>query len=79
MKIPIGSKIKHYRLKMNISQKELCGEFFNRTTLSKIETNKMLPSIPQLEYIADKLDLLVANFFVDEDYTQLLEKVLLLI
>lgn len=74
MKIPIGSKIKDYRLKMNISQKELCGEFFNRTTLSKIETNKMLPSIPQLEYIADKLDLLVANFFVDEDYTQLIEK-----
>lgn len=74
MKVYIGSKIKTCRLKSNISQKELCGDFLNRSILSKIETNKMLPSIPQLEYIADKLNVPIAYFFVEEDHSLFVEQ-----
>lgn len=74
MKLSIGSKIKDCRLKLNISQTELCGEFISRPILSKIENNKMLPSIPQLEYIAGKLKIPAAYFFIAEDPTQFIEK-----
>ena len=74
MKLSIGSKIKDFRLKLNISQNELCGNFISRPILSKIENNKMLPSIPQLEYIADRLNVPIAYFFIDEDYNQFIEK-----
>lgn len=66
--ILIGSKIRELRIKAGLSQEELCGNFMNRTVLSKIENNKALPSIPQLEYISNRFNIPIKYFFPEEDY-----------
>lgn len=63
----LGNKIKALRLKNNMSQNDLCGECLNRVILSKIENNKMLPSIPQLIYISEKLGKSVNYLLTDSD------------
>ena len=68
MSNPIGNKIKTFRLQKNISQEALCGDYLSRVSLSKIENNKMIPSIPQLKYISSKLDVSIAEFFYEESY-----------
>jgi len=65
MKLDIGSKIKTLREQQKICQQDLCGELINRTTLSKIENEKMYPSIPQLMYISKKLNTPL-SFFLEE-------------
>lgn len=59
----IGTKVKQLRLLKRISQQELCSDVLNRTILSHIENNKMYPSIPQLEYIANTLGVHINDFF----------------
>jgi len=59
----IGYRIKSLRKEKNIRQDELCCNILNRTILSKIENNKMLPSIPQLEHISDILGVSIEYFF----------------
>ncbi|MBL4937079.1 helix-turn-helix transcriptional regulator [Clostridium sp. YIM B02515] len=63
----IGYKVKSLRKEKNIRQDELCCNILNRTILSKIENNKMLPSIPQLEHISHKLGIPIEYFF--QNYT----------
>lgn len=53
-----------------MSQQELCGDFMNRSILSRIENNKMKPSLHQTIYIANKLDTPIHYFFYDMDYTE---------
>lgn len=62
MKLAIGSKIKILRKQRKISQQDLCGELINRTVLSKIENEKMYPSIPQLIFISKKLKIPISFF-----------------
>ncbi|EGD50643.1 helix-turn-helix domain protein [Thermoanaerobacter ethanolicus JW 200] len=65
MNISIGTKIKSLRLQKKLSQSELCGNFMNRVVLSRIENGKALPSLEQLIYIAEKLEVPVSYFFSD--------------
>lgn len=55
MDISMGGKIKNLRLSKKMTQKELCGDKLNRVILSRIENNKMIPSLLQIEYIASRL------------------------
>ncbi|WP_236612037.1 helix-turn-helix domain-containing protein [Caldanaerobacter subterraneus] len=59
----IGDKIKALRLQKNLSQSELCGSFMSRVVLSRIENGKALPSLEQLAYLAEKLEVPVSYFF----------------
>jgi len=71
MNSSIGTKIKTFRLQKNISQEALCGEALSRVSLSKIENNKMVPSIPQLKYISARLNVAITTFLYEgvyEDY-----------
>lgn len=70
----IGNTIKKLRLEKNISQQKLCENFMNRTILSKIENNKMSPSISQLEYISKKLDIPISYFFNNIDINHYVDK-----
>lgn len=56
MSTPIGSKIKALRLSKKITQEELSGSFMSRVVLSRIENNKTLPSISQIQYISQRLE-----------------------
>lgn len=67
MFIPIGNKIKALRQKQKICQQDLCCGILSRTILSKIENNKMLPSIPQLEHISKTLNVPITYFFNDDE------------
>lgn len=67
MNLKIGNKIKKLRLENNITQDELCGNFLNRTVLSKIENNKIEPSISQLKHISNKLNIQINYFFIEEE------------
>lgn len=69
MSIPIGRKIKELRSKREKCQKDICCDFLSQAILSKIENNKMLPSIPQLQYISDCLNVPISYFFeADESF-----------
>jgi tetratricopeptide (TPR) repeat protein len=63
----IGSKIKELRRKLELCQEDICCEILNQTILSKIEHDKMLPSIPQLEHIANCLHASINYFFVESE------------
>lgn len=69
MRVPLGSKIKALRLKQKICQQDLCCNILSRTILSKIENNKMFPSIPQLEHISKVLSIPLYCFFEDNELT----------
>lgn len=64
----IGSKIKLLRKQNGLTQSELCGNLINRVVLSKIENNKMSPSLEQLEYISIKLNTPIV-YFIDDTNT----------
>jgi len=68
MELAIGSKIKALREQQKICQQDLCGELINRTTLSKIENDKMYPSIPQLIYLSKKFNVPPSMFLEEELY-----------
>lgn len=63
MTIFLGEKIKNLRQKKFLSQVALSNKILSRPTLSKIETNKILPSLEQLIYLADQLDVPISYFF----------------
>lgn len=66
MKTLIGVKIKALRKSLNISQEELSCSILSRTVLSKIENNKILPSIYQLNYLSKVLGVTM-EYFIDEE------------
>lgn len=62
----IGSKIKDLRAKLKINQEDICCDILSQTILSRIENDKMLPSIPQLEHIANCMGVRI-NYFFEEN------------
>jgi transcriptional regulator with XRE-family HTH domain len=64
----IGTIIKALRHKSKLTQSEICEDFMDRTMLSKIENNILMPNIKQLEFIAKKLDISIYSFFNSLDY-----------
>lgn len=65
----IGNKIKYLRKQNNLTQNELCGDYINRVILSRIESDKMLPSLEQLQYIARRLNKDTEYFISDKECT----------
>ena len=45
----IGKLIKEYRMRLGISQEDLCGDTCAVSTLSRLETGKHLPGRKQIE------------------------------
>jgi len=68
MILNIGSRIKNLRKQRKICQQDLCGKLITRTILSRIENNKMTPSIAQLEYISQQLNVPISFFFTEPTY-----------
>lgn len=64
----IGPKFKALRLQKGLSQNELCGNFMSRSTLSRIENSKIVPSIKQMIYLSKKLNVSISFFFNDINY-----------
>lgn len=57
MDLSIGSKIKALRNRQKLSQQDLCSGILDRTVLSKIENDKVTPSIFQIKSIAARLNI----------------------
>ncbi|MHC5248215.1 helix-turn-helix domain-containing protein [Enterococcus sp. LJL90] len=55
-KKPIGTVLKEIRTAKGLSQKQICGDYMARMTLSKIENNVNSPSYHSLVHILDGLD-----------------------
>lgn len=66
MRSLIGIKIKTLRKSLNLSQQELSSSIISRTIISKIENNKIVPSIYQLNYLAKILGVTM-EYFIDEE------------
>lgn len=73
----IGSRVKCLRIKNGLSQQELCSEKLNRTILSHIENNKMLPSLEQLNYISDELGVNICYFLTEDNNNNCCNEVLI--
>lgn len=56
MTMTLGNKIKTLRQKLEIRQQDLCNEILSRSVLSKIENDKVVPSIYQLKYLANSFN-----------------------
>lgn len=63
----VGTRIKDIRTKKGITQSELCGDELTRNHLSLIESGKSLPSLKNVCYIADRLDIPVGYLFSNEE------------
>ncbi|MER0123173.1 helix-turn-helix transcriptional regulator [Streptococcus sp. ZJ93] len=62
MRWDFGTVLKEIRKAKGLSQEEICGDFLSRTTLSKIENNKEVPSLDKVEHILRQLDISFAEF-----------------
>lgn len=62
----IGKRIKEVRLLRKLTQSKLCGTELTRNHLSLIESGRSLPSLKNICYIADRLDVPVGYFFSGE-------------
>lgn len=73
MKSLIGIKIKSLRKSLNLSQEDVSSSIISRTILSKVENNKVIPSIYQLNYLAKILGVNM-EYFIDEEPDILLDE-----
>lgn len=62
----LGDKIKSVRKKLGLTQSELAGDRMTRNMISCIENGTANPSIANIEYIAERLNLPVSFFFAEE-------------
>lgn len=62
----IGKKIRALRVKEKMTQADLAGEEITRNMLSRIETGAVLPSLPTLLYLAERLKT-PAGYFLQEE------------
>ncbi|MDU2755294.1 MAG: helix-turn-helix transcriptional regulator [Clostridium sp.] len=62
----LGKKVKSLRKEMGLKQEELTCDILSRTMLSKIENDKVTPSIYQLDHISKKLGVSI-EFFLQTD------------
>lgn len=64
----IGNKIKDLRLAKGLKTKELADLIgVDQSTISKIETDKALPSLPTLESLCEVLDVSLQDIFTDPE------------
>ena len=64
MKTEIGEKIRKFRKMRGMTQAELAGESITRNMLSLIENGGASPSLQTIEYLADRLGISPASFFI---------------
>ena len=63
----LGEKIRHLRIQLGITQKDLAGEKITRNMLSLIESGTASPSVSTLVYIADRLGTPTGYFFTSTE------------
>ena len=63
----LGQRIRDVRLKKNLTQSDVVGDYMTRNMLSKIENGSATPSVRTLEYLAVSLDVPVSYFLDGED------------
>ncbi len=63
----VGARIKEIRTQKGITQSELSGGELTRNHLSLIESGKSLPSLKNVCYIADRLDIPVGYLLSDDE------------
>ncbi|MCF8017758.1 MAG: tetratricopeptide repeat protein [Vallitaleaceae bacterium] len=66
----LGQKIREIRLHLQMTQKELAGDFITRNMLSQIENDQATPSMKTMEYLAKQLGKSV-GYFMDENHKDL--------
>jgi tetratricopeptide (TPR) repeat protein len=66
----LGQKIREIRLQLQMTQKELAGDFITRNMLSQIENDQATPSMKTMEYLAKQLGKSV-GYFMDENHKDL--------
>ena len=66
MSYTLGEKIKILRKNLKLTQNDIACDILSRSILSKIETNKVTPSIYQLKYLATILNI-STDFLLSED------------
>ena len=62
MRWDIGSVYKDIRKSKNLSQEEICGNTISRTTLSKFENNKLVPSYQTMEFLLRQVNVSFQEF-----------------
>lgn len=66
--IAVGARLKHARLNLKFSLRQLADKVgCTESYLSKVENNKVRPSLPMLHKIAVTLGISVAKLFIDGD------------
>jgi len=69
--IAVGTRLKHARLNFKLNLRQLADKVgCTESYLSKVENNKVRPSLPMLHKIAVTLGISVAKLFVEDDATQ---------
>jgi transcriptional regulator with XRE-family HTH domain len=61
----LGIRIREARLRKQMTQKDVVGDYMTRNMLSKIENGSATPSVKTLSYLAEALELPI-SYFVDE-------------
>lgn len=62
----LGQKLKQERIKLGLSQRQLCGDVITRNMLSLIENGAASPSMDTLRYLSGRLGKPV-SYFLDEE------------
>jgi len=68
----IGERIREARLRADMTQAKLAGDFISRNMLSMIESGEAMPYVETLEYIANRLGVPAGLFFSDSEETDAL-------
>lgn len=63
----LGLKIKALRKSLKMTQGEFCCKILNKSTMSKIENNLIIPSLPQLEHIASMFNMTISELLQPSD------------
>lgn len=64
--IALGAKVKQLRQAAQMTQVELAGDFITRNMLSQIENGSAQPSLPTIQYLANRLNIPAGYFFAEE-------------
>jgi transcriptional regulator with XRE-family HTH domain len=66
--LAVGGRLKHARLNVKLSLRQLADKVgCTESYLSKVENNKVKPSLPMLHKIAVTLDISVARLFAEDE------------
>ena len=64
----LGRRIREARIRQQLTQKDVVGEYMTRNMLSKIENGSATPSVKTLKYLAEALSVPVGYFVNEEAY-----------